>query len=261
MKLNTPQKITAGFFVLLLVFWMWLFLTGAKEGFYNYLYSFLFGLPPLVGGLISIFVSKLWGRFQSNVGKAVFFLGLGLFLWGCGSMVWVFYYNLTLSIPAPYPSLADLGYAPGSFLYSLGAYYLAKLSETSVQLKKPGAKLYAVLATVVVAVISYFLFVIVARGGVLVSDGSSPIKTFFDIVYPLGDFTALTIAVLISGLSFPYMHGKYKFDIAMVLLGLLMMFIADLIFSYTTTVGSFYNGNLGDLFFTLSTSLLTFGVL
>ncbi len=39
------------------------------------------------------------------------------------------------------------------------------------------------------------------------------------------------------------------------------MFIADTIFSYTTTVGTYYNGNFGDLILTIGMFLLTFGVL
>ena len=39
------------------------------------------------------------------------------------------------------------------------------------------------------------------------------------------------------------------------------MFFADFIFSYTTTVGTFYNGNFGDLIFTVGLFLLSYGVL
>ncbi len=261
MRLNTPQKLTVIFLIMLLVYWTGLQVSGVKTSPYNYLYSFLFGLPPLIGGLITIFTAPHWGGFKTNAGKGIFYTGLGLFLWGGGSMVWVFYYNFTLGVPVPYPSLADLGYAPGSFLYALGVFYLAKLSETRLHLVSKRGKLFVAVAPLVVGALSYYLFVTIARDGVLIIDGKAPIKIFLDIVYPLGDFIALTIVVLISGLSFPYMHGKYKFDIAATLAGISLMFIADVVFSYTTTVGTFYNGNFGDLLFTLSTSLLTFGIL
>ena len=69
------------------------------------------------------------------------------------------------------------------------------------------------------------------------------------------------MAVVVSGLSFKYLGGRHKFDIYTILMGLGVMFIADTVFSYTTTVGTYYNGNFGDLLLTTGTTLLTFGVL
>ena len=39
------------------------------------------------------------------------------------------------------------------------------------------------------------------------------------------------------------------------------MYLADFVFSYTTTVGTFFNGNFGDLLFTFALFLITFGLL
>jgi hypothetical protein len=39
------------------------------------------------------------------------------------------------------------------------------------------------------------------------------------------------------------------------------MTAADFVFSYTTTVGTYYNGNFGDLMLTTGLFLLSFGVL
>jgi hypothetical protein len=39
------------------------------------------------------------------------------------------------------------------------------------------------------------------------------------------------------------------------------MFLGDFVFSYTTTTGSFYNGDWGDLILTTGLFLITFGVL
>ena len=77
----------------------------------------------------------------------------------------------------------------------------------------------------------------------------------------MGDFISLTLAVVISGLSFNYLGGVYKYDMIAILLGLAVMFIADSIFSYTTTAGTYYNGNFGDLILMVGTFLLSFGVL
>lgn len=260
MRLNNYQRICLIFFIFLVVFWILLFLSGSKTGFYNYLYSFLFGLIPLIGGFISMKNSKLWGGLKSAIGKAVFFIGLGLFCWGSGETIWS-YYNFFLNEPAPYPSLADIGFAPSIFFYGLGAFYLSKATGAKYGLRNIYAKIFTVAAAILVAAISYYILVIVARGGVIVPPEETLLKTVLDIAYPLGDFLALVISVIISGLSFRYFGGKYLLDIISILLGLAVMFVADSVFSYTTTAGTFYNGQFGDLLLTTGLFLLTFGVL
>jgi len=260
MKLNRIQKICLIFYVFLLVFWTVLFLSKFTDGFYNYLYSFLFGLIPLFGGLIAMFRSKVWGGLRSAIGKAVFFIGLGIFLWGCGELIWS-YYNFFMNVPAPYPSLADIGFAPSIFFYGLGTAFLAKAIGAKFGLRNKLAKVFVILAPIIILAFSYYILVTVARGGVLVPEGETMLKTILDIAYPLGSFVALTIAIILSGLSFKYLDGRYKFDIYAILLGLGVMFIGDTVFSYTTTVGTYYNANFGDLLLTTGLFLLSFGVL
>lgn len=260
MRLNIYQKICSAFLGLLFIFWILLYLNGSKEGFYNYLYSFLFGLIPLTSGSVAMVKSRLWGGFGSAVGKAVFFIGLGLFCWGVGEAIWS-YYNFFLHVPAPYPSLADIGFAPSIFFYGLGAIFLSKATGAKYGLRNKVAKVFVILAPVVLLAISYYLLIVVARGGTLVPEGEDSLKAFFDIVYPLGDFLSLVISVIISGLSFKYFGGKYLFDIISILLGLAVMTFADAVFSYTTTIQTYYNGNWGDLMLTIGLFLLSFGVL
>lgn len=258
--MNVAQKTCLGFFVLLCVFWLALFTTGTTEGFYNYLYSFLFGLIPLVGGAIAIAEAHLWGNFKSAVGKAVLLVGVGVFLWGLGETIWS-YYNFVLNVAAPYPSLADVGFAPSIFFYGLGAIYLSKATGAKFGLRSHYAKLFALLAPFFIFALAYYLLVVVARDDVLIPEGDKDLKAFLDVAYPLGDFVGLTISVVVSGLSFKYLGGKYLTDIVAILLGLGVMFVADTIFSYTTTVGTYYNADFGDLILTLGTFLLTFGIL
>lgn len=261
MRLNAPQYICFAFFILLAIFWSLLFATGTTDGFYNYLYSFLFGLTPLIGGAIAMERARVWGGLQSAIGKSVFFIGLGIFLWGGGEAIWS-YYNFFLGIPAPYPSLADVGFAPSIFFYGLGAVYLARATGAKYTLRDhPTAKIFAYFGPVAIGVFSYYVLVVVARGGTLVPDGETQLKALLDIIYPLGDFVGVTVAAIVSGLSFKYLGGKFKYSIYAILLGLAVMFIGDTVFSYTTSIGTYYNADFGDFILTTGTTLLTFGVL
>ncbi len=260
MRMNVFQKICLAFLLFLFIFWVILFLNGSKTGFFNYFYSFLFGLIPLIGGFISMINSRYWGGLKSAVGKAIFFIGLGLFCWGLGETIWS-YYNFFLNIPAPYPSIADIGFAPSIFFYGLGAVFLSKATGAKFGLRNPYAKIFVIIAPILLLIFSYYLLVIVARGGVLVPANETPLKTFFDLAYPFGDFLGLTLSVIISGLSFKYLGGKFILDIVSILLGLAVMTFADAVFSYTTTVGTYFNADFGDLMLTLGLFLLTFGAL
>lgn len=260
MRVNIFQKICLVFLIFLIIFWGFLYLSGAKEGFGNFLYSFLFGLIPFFGGIVAMFNAKYWGGLKSSVGKAVFFIGLGLFCWGFGENIWS-YYNFFKGIAAPYPSIADLGFAPSIFFYGLGVFYLSGATGAKFGLRSNLAKVVVAVAIFLILAASYYLLVVVARGGVLIPSGGDLIKTTLDIAYPIGDFVALMLAVIISGLSFKYLGGKYLYDIISILLGLFVMFVGDTIFSYTTTVGTYYNANFGDLILTIGLFLLTFGVL
>jgi hypothetical protein len=264
MKLNTAQKVALAFYILLLVFWATLFTQGIRGGFYNYLYSFLFGLVPFFGGIVAMFAASKWGGFKSAVGKGVFWVGLGLFLWGSGENIWS-YYNFFMNEPAPYPSVADIGFGPSIFFYCLGAFYLSKATGAKYALRKMWVKVSAVAITLLLLAFSYYLLIVKARGTTLtelvLADTNNTLKLLLDIAYPFGGFLGLLLAVLISGLSFKYLGGKYRGSIYALLVGLGFMFVGDYSFSYTTTVGTFYNANWGDLMLTTGLSLMTIGIL
>lgn len=260
LRLNTFQKIFGAFFVLILGLWIYIQLTESK-GTINYWYSFLFGLVPLFGGLIGMIRSKIWGRFQSVLGKAVFFFSLGLFCWGFGELIWS-YYNFFESEPAPYPSIADIGFAPSIFFWIVGTWFLAKAAGASFAFRKNRwAKAVAAIVPILLAGIAYYMLVEVARDGVLVPEGETPLKVLLDISYPLGDFLALTFALVVFMLSSKYLGGYYRWPIASILVGLAVMYFGDFSFSYTTTTGTFYNANWGDLLLASGNFLMTVGIL
>jgi hypothetical protein len=258
---NVYQKAVAVFFGLMVVLWAALFFTHTKSGNYNYWYSFLFGLIPLAGGAIGMSKASVWGGLKSALGKAVFFVSFGLSLWGLGESIWS-YYNFVRHVPAPYPSLADIGFAPSIFFWILGTFFLAKATGAWFALKKSHwAKLFAVAVPLLLLIPSYYLQVKVARGGVLVPKDETTLKVVLDIAYPFGDFLALLLAAIVYGLSYRYFGGIYRRAVSFLLAGLGVMYCADSVFSYTTTKGSYYNADWGDLLLALGLSLITYGIL
>ncbi len=260
MKFNIYQKLSALYLVGLIVYWIILLESGLTASLFNYGYSLAFTVIPFIGGIIGLFRAKIWGGLKSTVGKSMVFFSIGLFLWGCGNLVWA-YYNFILSVEAPYPSWADLGFAPSILFWIIGAAYLSRATGAKFQLRKLSGKIAAVVLLLIAALASYYLLVVVARGGIITTNDGGNIKLILDIAYPLGDFLAFTTSALLIGLSLRYFGGAYAVSIVSTLSGLAVMFIADFMFSFTTTAGTFYNGSFGDLLLTLGLFLITFGIL
>jgi diguanylate cyclase len=260
MNFNIYQKVCASFFALLVLFWIGLFASGLRETFYNNFFVFLYGLIPLVGGLVAMKGYREWGGLSTTLGKAILFIGTGLFLWGCGETVWA-YYNFFLNTELPYPSVADLFFLPSVFFYTIGTAFLSLTTGARMGMKNAGGKIFAVTAPICVLILTYYLIIVVGHEGQILSDSSSFIKSILDVAYPLGDAVSLAVAFVVAGLSFKYMGGTYKNDVIFILLGLAIMFVADSYLSYSVTVGTAYSGDIGDLLFTTAVFLLTCGVL
>lgn len=260
MKINTTQRTVLIFTGITLALWVFLFLTHKTSGPYNDLYSFMLAILPFCGGIIAVRHAREWKGTEGFMGKGMLCVGLGLFCWGLGSLVWS-YFNIFQNVLVPYPSVADIAYLPSVFFYCIGSVYLARAAGADFGLKSPHSKMFVILALVGVMVISYYFLIVIARHGTLIIPGDSFLKTFLDISYPLGDFISLALAVVISGLSFRFLRSEYKHAIISLLTGLGVMAVADSLFSYTTTTGTYFNGSLCDLLFLIGMFLLTFGAL
>ncbi len=260
MKQSTAQKISIVYVIAMVIFWFCIFALKGTTGKFNYLFSFLIALLPFAGGMIAIYNSKPELGLRGFLSKGIFFLGLGLLCWGFGELIWS-YYNFVLHVSAPYPSWADLGFAPSVFFYCVGVIYLARAAGADLGLQRKFAKFFIIAAPVIMFALSYYLLVVIAREGILYTSGDPILKSILDIAYPLGDFISLTVAIVISGLSFKSLMPEYKTAIVSLLVGLSVMFAADLMFSYTTTRLTYYNGNFGDLLFVIALFFLTFGAL
>lgn len=257
MKLSNGSAYLTGFYVALLVWWLTVFFSRQTDTPFNLAFAFAYGLIPIFGGVLGLIKAKNWGLFKSRLGKALFFLSLGLVSWGMGEMVWSFY-NFVLHVEVPYPSWADFFFILSWPLWGVGVYNLSFATGARFGLRKAQGKFILFILPLLAIAFSYYLFVIVARGGSL--ELSKDYKIFFDIAYPVGDVAILTMATLLYGLSFKFLGGRYKSAVLILLLGFVANYFADAGFSYATTLGTHYNGNWVDLLFTLAMYLMSFGV-
>jgi hypothetical protein len=248
------------YYVFVVIWWALLFAFNIQGQKINYFYQFAFGLIPLIGGIAGLTKAKKWGFLKSKVGSALFFISFGLITWGVGQMLWSIYYNLILEIEVPYPSLADVGYILSWPLWAIGMIKLSNATGAKFSVAKLKGKIFLLIIPLLLVALSYYLLVIIARGGVLSDFAGGYYKIFFDLAYPIGDVVILSFATLIFGLSFRYLGGKYKLPIIVLLLGFVVNYIVDFSFSYVTSNQTYYNGHWVDLLFPTAMMLIAVGV-
>ena len=247
------------YYFVLVIWWAILYFSGIKETFQNYLYQFGLGLIPLIGGIMGMLNSRKWGFLSSDVGRATFFISAGLTAWGIGQMFWSLYYNILLKIEIPYPSLADVGYISALPLWTYGIIKLSRATGAKASIKKLTGKLLLFTIPVLAVIFSYYLLIVIARQGVI-DFNVGGLKLFFDLAYPLGDLIILTLALLIYGLSFNYLGGRFKLPIITIIGGFIFMYFTDFTFSYVTTIETYFNGHFVDLMFPSALMLVAFGI-
>jgi len=247
------------YYLFLVAWWVELLVTHSVNLQQNYLYAFSFALIPMAGGIFGLINSKRWGFLSSITGKSTFYIALGLISWSLGQIIFSFY-NIFLNVEIPYPSFADVAFIISWPLWGVGIFHLGRVTGAKFAFKSHAGRYMSLALSAVAIVFSYYLLIVVARGGVFDFTDSSAIKIFFDLFYPFADIVVLNLVMVVYGLSFKYLGGKFKFAINTIFLGILCNYFADFSFSYTTTLQTFYSGNWVDLLFTTAMFLLSLGL-
>lgn len=260
---NTLSNISTNvilFFFIFLVFW-WLFITaqGLENTTQNFFYGVALGILPCLASVFGFINSNKWGGLKSSIGKSTFFLSLGLLTWGIGTLVFA-YYNIFLQIDIPYPSWADLFYIVSWPLWAVGMVYLSRATGAKSQLKTVRGRVVFFLIPILIATLSYYLLIIVAREGTIFSASEDLVKVFFDLAYPIGDLVILTIALLIYGLSFRFLGGLFRWPIIFILSGFVLNYLGDFGFVYKATKGTFVVAGWVDFVYTIAFFFIGYGI-
>jgi hypothetical protein len=258
MKLTTSAAILTGFYLALLVWWLTIQYSQTTNTPFNIAFAFAYGLLPIYGGFAGLIHSHHWGFLKSSMGKALFYMSIGLISWGTGEMIWS-YYNIIKQIEVPYPSWADAGFLLSWPLWGIGVFHLSRATGIKYALKNSGGKLKLIVIPIIAAIFSYYLLIVVARDGFLYTTDDA-FKAFFDLAYPILDIVVISIALVVYGLSLKFLGGRFKWPVVITLLGFVFNYFADFGFSYTTTIGTHYNGNWVDLLFTTAMYTISLGV-
>ncbi len=215
----------------------------------------IYQIMAYIGGISGIFIARKWGGIKSFLGKSIFALSIGLLCQGFGQSVYT-YYLFSQHIAAPYPSLGDLGYFGTIPFYIYGVILLSHISGIKLSLKSYRNKLLALIIPVAMLSICYFLFLQNYS-----FDFSTPLKTFLDFGYPLGQAIYVSIAILVFMFSKNVLSGIMRVPILFLITALILQFFSDYIFLFQFNAGNWYVGGINDFMYLLSYFLMAISLI
>ena len=174
---------------------------------------------------------RVWHTASSkDVSKRIWGLvAIGMVLWLLAESIWGFY-EVVLGQAVPYPSVADffwlLGYTP---------FYAALVIQYGIfqaSLTQRQRLIIALLTIVFVLAVSLLVFKPIIES----FDPETVLENVLNIAYPLFD---LILLILTVGIIFAVEHGRFSFTWRLLSLGLIFMSLADIMFAYTSTVGTY----------------------
>jgi hypothetical protein len=235
-----------------------IWLQSCKTCFLN-TYESLYLVMPLCGALFG--VVRTLGRYglSKRIPAPLILVCLALLLWSSGNMIWM-YYKLVRKEELPYPSWADVSYFTHNLLWLVSVYIL--LNNLGVNVRRKLPLLWRFGGMLLGSLIVIMLFV---RGWGLHSQ--DPLKFILDVSYPL--ISGFTVALVVLGLtnpSFKKLDNTMKRAIRILLLGIFLLFIADLSFNLIITLPdnhpwAYYNGAWPDFIYTTAFYVLGMGLL
>lgn len=257
---NVAVGILAALFIVHIVWWLLLPIIwkDSEKGTGVYLiFAATYGLVTLVGGIVGLMASKQWGGLKSFLGKALFFLSIGLLLTEFGQLTFSFY-TIFLDVELPYPSIADIGFFGAIPMYVLGSYYLLKTLNVKSAIKNAGIlKMLGLLAIPIALML--VTYIINFRNYEF--EGQGPLIVFLDFADPIGHLIYLSFSLLALTRSRSLLGGALQKGLVILLCAFLVQYLADMNFLYQELNESWINGGYGDVLYLISYTLMSFGLI
>lgn len=233
-------------FFLLLVNLIWsatLYLEPTHTTIFNYLYNISYGLSFGIAGIISFLYIK---KYPLNI-----FIWRTVILSTCfffmAQLIWV-YYNTVLQSEVPFPSLADIFWI---------LFYITNIGMTLSIFKslKIG---YSYRNLLEIIFIFGILFTISNSFVAINTDfsESSQIVNILNVMYPLFDSLLVAFFLIIIRSS----EGRFKPALLFFTTAFFAFTIGDSLFTYQTSLNTYWNGNFVDAIFAISGYFYSIGI-
>ena len=214
-----------------------------QDRYPDFMYFFSNAFYPIIAG-VALIVSvsalrKYWGNPIDKYSRIWAGFTLGMVFWFLGELGWAIY-ALLLNVEVPYPSIADaawlIGYAP---LFIALCLYVRTFQFAA-------SKTMFALATVAVCITGFALLLSLVSPILANASEHDMVTLTVDIAYPALDVVLFSLSIL--GLLI-FAGGKVAKAWILINGAILMNVVADVLFSYATLQGTYYNGHWSELFF------------
>lgn len=192
------------------------------------------GFPLLLsfsGAMLAFFLYRRQAKTQWGI-RIWGTMTLGLFFWTVGEAIWTFY-ELVLRQEVPYPSVADVMWALGYIPLFLSVGY--QLESLRASISRMGKLLIAaIIAAMIVLTVWLVVYPILAS-----PEAGTPFEMLFNLSYPLEDLILFSFG---TALVLTFLGGQWALSWGAIALGILLLSVSDLLFSYGTWNGLYYPG-------------------
>ncbi len=255
-KTKSLYGIAIAIFGVFLVFWLIIARKGLQgESDTAEIFSALYGIMALYGGLVGLRVSKIWGGRKSLLGRAILLASLGLLAQEIGQITYSAY-TYVFNTEIPYPSLGDIGFFGSVILYIFAVINLIKALSTKASLKSKTNKVWIVLIPSLLLLFSYYYLL---RGYEF--DWNYPMTVILDFGYPLGQAFYIALAILAYVLSKKYLGGLMKKVILFLLFALVIQYIADFSFLYRVNRDLWKTAGINEFAYLVSYLVMTLSLI
>ncbi|MFA5136627.1 MAG: CHASE domain-containing protein [Patescibacteria group bacterium] len=228
------------------IWWVILQILPAKDTIYNYLYNGAVSFIYFFGGILTLYYAKKTSK--NNALRNVFiYFSLALISWGIAGFIWTFY-NIYLHVESPYPSLADPFYLACGLFSAISLWYVFDFFHFTPKRE------HIYLSLIIVTIMYWLVFFILRKPGY--NDQLPFLAVIYNYLYPLTDAFLLSIGTIIL-----ITIGKLGFGIGSITIYILLQSIADIIFSWRQSKGVYWNGDISDIFYSLSGIFLILGMI
>ncbi len=226
-----------------LAFALWLYTLPSHDTSFNYLYNIFGSLNFLLGSLTSFFYIKRYKQYK------IIFLGLGIssLSYFLAQLTW-YAYNTLYQSEIPYPSYTDLFF----LIFYLTTIISGLKTMRFIKFKfNLGAFIEIIAVALVILLLSHSFM-----NSASVSGPTTILEAILNYAYPTLD--AILISLTLSAIRSQF--GRSQPMLLLYIVAFITLTFGDSIFAYQTSLDLYWNGNIVDVFFSLTGFFMALGI-
>lgn len=245
--IKSIPSITGLFFV----FWWVVIKVGGFESQKD-LYTDLYWVIPMLGGMLGMFLSKNWNGFKSIMGKVFGFFSFALFAEGLGLLVYSLYFRISGEELA-YPSIGDFIFVIGIVSFSIGSWFsLRAIAPTKKQLVTPFWQI--ILSILLLLAVFYFVWKGFLYEGAI--DERGGLTVLFNVLYPTTQMVYLFICLLAFMKVRTASGGRFYRPVFTLLAGMILLYVSDYVFLHQSYDETWEAAGTSDLLYVVSYTII-----